>query len=63
MPKATNVNEILLKGHKKGQELAIDASIRSGVALVVKKNGRICYIKPKYKYILVPIDFPQQKSI
>jgi hypothetical protein len=37
MSKAPNINEILLKGHKKGQESAIEASIRSGVPLVSKK--------------------------
>ena len=63
MSKALNVNEILLKGHKNGQESAIEASIRSGVPLVVVKKGKICYIKPKFKYIRVPIDFPQQKSV
>lgn len=62
MPKTPNVIDILLEGHRKGQELAIEASIRSGVPLVVKKNGKILYIKPKYKYIRVPIDSPQQNS-
>lgn len=51
-----DVNEILLASHKKGQELAKEVSIRTGVPLVVKKNGKIRYVKPKFKYVLVPID-------
>ena len=39
MPKTgpIDVIEILLEAHKRGQERAIDDSIRSGVPLVVKK--------------------------
>lgn len=62
MSRAPNIIELLLKGHKKGQESAIEASIRSGVPLVVEKNGKICYIKPKFKYVLVPIDTPSEKT-
>ncbi len=57
MPKkeSMDINEILLRGHKKSLELAIDTSIRTGVPLVVSKNGKIVKIKPKFKYIRVPI--------
>lgn len=50
-----DINDILLEAHKRGQERAIDLSIRSGVPLVVLKNGKIEELKPKYKYVLVPI--------
>lgn len=50
-----DVNKIILEAHKRSQERAIDASIRTGVPLVVSKNGKIVKIKPKYKYVLVPI--------
>ena len=44
---AFDVNEILLEAHKRGQEMAIDQSIRSGVPLVVWSHGKIVKIKPK----------------
>lgn len=57
MAKTTKeINKILLEGHRRGQEYAKEVSIRTGVALVVEKNGKIKYIKPKFKYILVPIN-------
>ena len=56
-----NINEILLDVHRKGVEQAIDLSIRTGVPLVVEKNGKITEIKPKYKYVRVPIDVEEAK--
>jgi hypothetical protein len=50
-----DVNKILLEAHKRGIEQAIDRSIRTGVPLVVVRNGKIVEIKPKYKYVRVPI--------
>lgn len=50
-----DVNEMLLEARKKGVEQAIDLSIRTGIPLVVEKDGKIKEIKPKYKYIRVPI--------
>ena len=57
MPKTTplDVNEILLEAHRRGVEQAIDTSIRTGVPLVVEKRGKILKLKPKYKYVKVPI--------
>ena len=57
-----DINEILLKAHKRGQEKAIDISIRSGVPLVVSKHGKIVSIKPKYKYVLVPIKSNEKET-
>jgi len=51
-----NIHEILLEAHRKGVEQAIDLSIRTGVPLVVEKNGKIMEIKPQYKYVRVPIN-------
>jgi hypothetical protein len=51
-----DINELLLEAHKRGIELAIDTSIRTGVPLVVEKDGKIIEIKPKFKYVRVPID-------
>lgn len=56
-------NEILLKAHQMGVEYAIDLSIRTGVPLVVEKNGKIFEIKPKYKYVRVPIKSNTKKCL
>lgn len=55
-PEPVDVNKILLEAHKRGIESAIDRSIRTGVPLVIAKNGKIVELKPKYKYVRVPID-------
>lgn len=54
--------KLLLAAHKRGQALAIEASIRTGVPLVVEKNGKIVEIKPKYKYVKVPIGKTKRKT-
>lgn len=51
----TDIHEILLEAHRKGIERAIDLSIRTGIPLVVEEDGKIKEIKPKYKYVRVPI--------
>ena len=50
-----NIWAIIFEAHRRGVEQAIDLSIRTGVPLVVEENGKIKKIKPKYKYIKVPI--------
>lgn len=55
-----DILELLLESHRKGVEQAIDLSIRTGIPLVVQEDGAIKEIKPKYKYVRVPI---QAKSI
>lgn len=57
-----DINEILLAAHKRGQEKAIDDSIRSGVPLVVSINGKIVSVKPKFKYVRVPIESNMEKN-
>lgn len=57
-----DINEILLAAHKRGQEKAIDDSIRSGVPLVVSINGKIVSVKPKYKYVCVLIESNKKKT-
>ncbi len=47
--------DLMLKGHRAGVKKAIDDSERTGVPLVVEKNGKIIKIKPKYKYVRVPV--------
>lgn len=55
-----DVNELLLAAHKRGIEQAIDSSIRTGIPLVIEKNGKIVELKPQYKYIKVPIKAPRK---
>lgn len=50
-----DIHEFLLEAHRKGVEQAIDLSIRTGIPLVVEENGKIKEIKPKYRYVRVPI--------
>jgi hypothetical protein len=57
-----DMNELLLEAHRKGLEQAIDLSIRTGVPLVIEKNGIIQEIKPMYKYIRVPITVEEKES-
>lgn len=59
---SSDIHEILLEAHRKGVEQAIDLSIRTGVPLVVEENGKIRKIKPKYKYIRVPIHSNKAKQ-
>jgi hypothetical protein len=44
--------ELLLESHRKGVESAIDLSIRTGVPLVIAKDGLIQEVKPKFKYAI-----------
>lgn len=57
-----DIIEMLLEAHKKGLEQAIDLSIRTGVPMVIEKDGKIKEVKPKYKYIRVPIN-SERKSV
>jgi hypothetical protein len=51
-----DIYAFILEAHRKGVEFAIDLSARTGVPLVVEVNGKIKRIKPKYKYVRVPIN-------
>ncbi len=51
-----DIEKLVLEAHQRGVEQAIELSERTGVPLVVAVNGKIKQIKPKYKYIRVPID-------
>ena len=57
-----DINEILLEAHKRGLERALEASIRTGVPLAISINGEIVEIKPKYKYVRVPIIANKKKK-
>lgn len=61
--KILDINTLLLEAHKRGIKLAIDTSARTGVPLVVLKNGKIVEVPPKYKYVRVPIKSAKKKSL
>ena len=56
-----DINKLVLKAHKRGVKKAIEASVLSGIALVIYENGKIKSVKPKFKYVLVPIE-PLKKN-
>ncbi len=58
MPKncKKDIINFLLEVHRKGVEMAKELSIRTGVPMVFEENGKIFEVKPKYKYVRVPID-------
>lgn len=60
-----DITELVLEVHERSFQLAMEKSIQTGVPLVVEKNGKIVEIKPKYKYIKVPIKTknPRKKSL
>lgn len=59
----TDIHRIILEAHRRGVEQAIDLSIRTGVPLVIEKDGKIIEVKPKYKYVRVPIKEPKGKRL
>lgn len=50
-----DVNDILLKGHKRSIKKAIDTASRTNTSLIVQKDDKIVAIKPKYKYVRVSV--------
>lgn len=61
MPRS-NLRELLLQAHDRSLELAIETSIRTGVPLVIEKNGKIVEVPPQYKYVRVPLKATKKKS-
>ena len=57
-----DVNELLLKGHKRGIKKAIDTASRTNTSLIVQQGDKIVAVKPKYKYVRVPIKATKKKS-
>ncbi len=62
MSKKIDTNQLLLEAHRRGVKLAIETSIRTGIPLVIEKNGKIIEIEPKYKYVKVPIKSAKKKA-
>lgn len=63
MAKSNNpdINDILLKGHKRGIQEAIDTACRTNTPLIVQKGDKIVAVKPKYKYVRVPVKTAKKK--
>lgn len=56
MQNSTCIHELLLEAHRKGIEKVIDLSIRTGMPLVIEREGEIEELQPKYKYVRIPIN-------
>ncbi len=56
------INEIILKAHKRSFKRAFDLAVRTRTALVFNRNGKIVEVKPPYKYELVPIKSAKKKK-
>ncbi len=62
MSKPANINDIFLEAHRRSFLKAEETAIRTGTALIVYKKGKLVAIKPKYKYVLVPIKSSKRKK-
>ncbi len=56
-----DVTDILLKGARRSVRRAIDIASRTNTSLIVEKDGKIVAVKPKYKYIRVPVKTAKKK--
>lgn len=50
-----DINEMILKAHKRSFDRAFEVAVRTGTALVFARGDKIVEIKPPYRYELVPI--------
>lgn len=57
-----DINQIFLKAHKRAVKNAIEIAARTGTSLVSWENGKVKMIKPKVKYICVPINTPTKRK-
>ncbi len=53
--KKTDINDQILKSHKKSIKKAIDTASRTNTRLIIQKDDKIVAVKPKYKYVRVPV--------
>lgn len=56
-----NINAILLAAHKRSYQRAFETAVRTGTALIFSRNGKIVRVKPKFKYVMVPIKTSRKK--
>jgi len=55
------IMQAMINSQKKAYQAALETAIRSGTSLVVMRKGKLVEIKPKYKYVLVPIKSSKKK--
>jgi hypothetical protein len=60
--KKPDINQMLLKAHRLGVKQAIDTSARTNTHLIVYENGKVKSVKPKFKYIRVPVESSTKKQ-
>jgi|GEM_PF-1184863 hypothetical protein len=60
--KKPDINEMLLKAHKLEVKQAIDLAARTKTSLVVYENGKIKLVKPKFKYVRVPVKSSKKQT-
>jgi hypothetical protein len=56
------IMQIMINSQRKAYQAAVETAIRSGTSLVVMRKGKLVEIKPKYKYVLVPIKSAKKKK-
>jgi len=56
------IMQIMINSQKKAYQAAVETAIRSGTSLVVMRKSKLVEIKPKYKYVLVPIKSAKKKT-
>ena len=54
--KKPDINKIVLNAHKLSVKKAIEIAEKTGTSLIVCENGKVKQVKPKFKYIRVPIE-------
>lgn len=57
-----DIENILLKAHKRSFQRAFETAVRTGTALVFARDGKVVKIKPPYRYELVPIKPTKKKK-
>jgi hypothetical protein len=64
MPKSDEIDmdRIILAAQKRSYQIAFEAAVRTGTALIVNRNGKIVRVKPKFKYVMVPIKSAKKKG-
>lgn len=58
-----DIMQIMINAQRKAYQAALETAIRTGTSLVVTRNGKLVEIKPKYKYVLVPIKSSKKKKV
>jgi hypothetical protein len=49
--KELNINQMILRAHKRAVKMAIDLAARTNTPLIISENGKVKAIKPPYRYV------------